>query len=224
VLRSLERRSQQLIFSDSALWHVLWSETELGLIKLEGATWKPLENTETAFSPARRNNRHITYLLRNILDDVPRDQRPLWMNMLECHLRGDTPESCDLGGTTQQEVQKLQRMSEQPSVSNADYEKSLAGQLWWLVCRNGADTVHILRGLIGVAPVAYASVIPGGGSASHTRLAATGHKAPALVDSIMSKDCPVSAALTGDDKAKLLEIKQSSEQDSAPSPASKKAK
>jgi hypothetical protein len=38
-------------FSDSALWHVLWSETELGLIKLEGATWKPLENTESQSQP-----------------------------------------------------------------------------------------------------------------------------------------------------------------------------
>jgi len=39
-------------------------------------------------------------------------------------------------------------------------------------------------------------------------LSATGLEAPLLVNFIMSKDCPVSAALTEDDKAKLLEIKE----------------
>ncbi|MGH6842600.1 MAG: hypothetical protein ACREDV_10995 [Methylocella sp.] len=56
-----------------------------------------------------------------------------------------------------------------------------------------------------------------------TRLAATGREAPALVDFIMSKDCPVSAALTGDDKARLLQIKQNEEK-LAPPPAPKKEK
>ncbi|MGQ0445594.1 MAG: hypothetical protein ACT4O2_10840 [Beijerinckiaceae bacterium] len=44
-----------------------------------------------------------------------------------------------------------------------------------------------------------------------TRLAATGRDGPALVDFIMSKDCPISAALSDDDKAKLLYIKQDAE-------------
>ena len=38
----------------------------------------------------------------------------------------------------------------------------------------------------------------------------------------MSKDCPVSAALTDDDKAKLLKIKQDAEKKFPPAPASKK--
>jgi hypothetical protein len=36
---------------------------------------------------------------------------------------------------------------------------------------------------------------------------AKGPEAPALIDFIMSNDCPVSASLTGTDKAKLLSIK-----------------
>jgi hypothetical protein len=40
----------------------------------------------------------------------------------------------------------------------------------------------------------------------------------------MSKDCPVSAALTDDDKAKLLQIKQVAEQKSAPPPTSMEEK
>jgi hypothetical protein len=43
------------------------------------------------------------------------------------------------------------------------------------------------------------------------RLAAAGPEAPALIDCIMSKDCPVSAALTDADRAKLLRIKQAIE-------------
>jgi hypothetical protein len=40
----------------------------------------------------------------------------------------------------------------------------------------------------------------------------------------MSKDCPVSASLTGDDKAKLIEIKQYAEKKFPPPPASRKDK
>jgi len=40
------------------------------------------------------------------------------------------------------------------------------------------------------------------------RIAAVGLEAPALIDFIMSKDCPISASLTDADKAKLLRIKQ----------------
>jgi hypothetical protein len=39
-------------------------------------------------------------------------------------------------------------------------------------------------------------------------LEAAGPEAPALIDFILSKDCPVSAALTDADKAQLLRIKQ----------------
>ena len=51
-----------------------------------------------------------------------------------------------------------------------------------------------------------------------------GREAPALVDFIMSKDCPVSPSLTGDDKAKLLKIKQFAEKESAPPPTSHEEK
>jgi hypothetical protein len=40
----------------------------------------------------------------------------------------------------------------------------------------------------------------------------------------MSKDCPVSASLTGDDKAKLLKIKQDAEKNFPPPPVPKKLK
>ncbi len=46
------------------------------------------------------------------------------------------------------------------------------------------------------------------GRFGYARLGETGTEAPRLIDFILSKDCPVSALLTEDDKGKLLVIKQ----------------
>jgi hypothetical protein len=62
-----------------------------------------------------------------------------------------------------------------------------------LVCSGGDEAVYTLGGIA---------------SPLNNRLAAAGPEAPALIDFIMSKDCPVSALLTDDDKAKLLQIKR----------------
>ena len=84
--------------------------------------------------------------------------------------------------------------------------KALAKELRGLVCESDANALYILRGISGKS----------------NRLADTGREASALVEFIMSKDCPVSAALTDDDKAKLLKIKQDAEKKFPPAPASKK--
>jgi hypothetical protein len=55
-------------------------------------------------------------------------------------------------------------------------------------------TIDILRGLLH--------------NGRTGQLAAVGPAAPALVDFILNKDCPVSASLTDADKAQLLRIKQ----------------
>jgi hypothetical protein len=48
-----------------------------------------------------------------------------------------------------------------------------------------------------------------------------GSKAPAFVDAVMSKDCPVSASLTDEDKSLHLKIRQEAVQKIPPSAASK---
>ena len=98
--------------------------------------------------------------------------------------------------------------------TDAAYEKILAAVLSAVICKGqdgglfylppgrirrlptDDDDVFVLRGL--------ASRNPGG----NARLTDAGSEAPALVDFIMSKDCPVSASLTDTDKAELLRIKQ----------------
>jgi hypothetical protein len=65
-----------------------------------------------------------------------------------------------------------------------------------LVCSRDDNAAYILRGLFREALF------------GDSHLKATGPEAPALVDFIMSKDCPVSASLTNGDKTRLLNIKQ----------------
>jgi hypothetical protein len=70
----------------------------------------------------------------------------------------------------------------------------LADKLKGLVCAKDATAIQTL----------HAAMKSG-------QLAETGAEASGLVDYIMSKDCPVSASLTEDDKAKLRQIKQDAE-------------
>ncbi len=74
------------------------------------------------------------------------------------------------------------------------YAEALAAVLKKLVCSGGDDAIHVLRG------IGYQS-----------RLKAAGSAASNLIDNLTnkdSKDCPVAAALTDGDRAKLLQIKQ----------------
>ena len=115
-------------------------------------------------------------------------------------------------------------MLERASVGDEAYEKALATLLLRLLCQNGADTIHILRGVMSIEIPGIGRILPGGGATSSTRLAATGHKTPALVDFIMSKECPVSALLTDSDKERLLNIKQDAEQEVPPAQVPKRKK
>jgi hypothetical protein len=92
------------------------------------------------------------------------------------------------------------------ALDEAEYAKSLTKELRSLVCDN-ANAIPILRGIVVFG-----------------RLAATAREAPALIDVIMSKDCPVSAALTDDDKAKLLRVKRDAEEEFPPPSVSKQDK
>jgi hypothetical protein len=94
---------------------------------------------------------------------------------------------------------------------DAAYGEALATELRSLVCESNDDAIYVLRGVMS-------------GNSFDDRLSRAGREAPALVDFIMSMDCPVSASLTGDDKAKLQKIKQYAERLFAPPPTSKKEK
>jgi uncharacterized protein YjbI with pentapeptide repeats len=82
---------------------------------------------------------------------------------------------------------------------DAAVANTLAAELKTLVCSGGYNAVNVLRGVLRTPPD------------SISRLEAAGPEAPALVDFIMSKDCPLSASLTDDDRARLLHIKWETE-------------
>ena len=75
------------------------------------------------------------------------------------------------------------------AASVQDYRRTLAGTLKSIVFAGDDDSIFILRGI-------------------SRRLVVTRSEAPALVDFIRSKDCPVSAVLADADKATLLKIKR----------------
>ena len=76
-------------------------------------------------------------------------------------------------------------------VAEPDYTKALGLVLKSLICAAGDDTAYVLHGIVW-----------------NGRLVGTGPEAPALIDFILSKDCPVSNSLSHADKALLLRIKQ----------------
>ena len=153
--------------------------------------------------------------LRGSLNSIPegkrRDDALKRIETLDCANPDKTLASCDPAAATPPEVLDWQKKLKAASVDEAAYAKALATELQGLVCAKDASAIHILRGISGITP-----------NLGATRLAETDREALALVDFIMSKDCPLSALLTDDDKAKLLKNKQDAEQTSGPPTASKK--
>jgi hypothetical protein len=78
-------------------------------------------------------------------------------------------------------------------IDDSAYAKALAEELKKLVCSGDDDAIYVLNRL----PISPSD-----------RLLATAQETPKLIDFILSRDCPVSAALTDTDKGELLQIKQ----------------
>jgi hypothetical protein len=129
---------------------------------------------------------------------------------LDCRNPDKTLASCNPAAAPPHEVLDLQNKLAAASVDGAAYAKALATELQSVVCANDDNAVHVLRGL-------WRESIP-----EPSRLGATDREAPRLVNFIMSKDCPLAAALTEDDKANLLKIKQDAEEKFPSRPAFKK--
>jgi hypothetical protein len=115
--------------------------------------------------------------------------------------------SCDPALSSPPDVAAWRKSVEDARVDDATYTKALAAALKTLLCSDSEDAVFVLRGFlaqplgVGYVPIFKATY-------TSNRLEAAGTEAPGLIDFIMGKDCPVSASLTEDDKAKLLWIKQ----------------
>ncbi len=172
---------------------------ELTTIRLSDApdTWRP-----TWRDHAFRNRpwNHQTYEdLRQTMEALPpsvlRDNALLRIRSLDCADLDTTLASCDPSIPPPPEAAAWQKELEDARVDDSAYDKALAAALKRAVCTAGGNAIYVLRGFLSIAP-------------GRSRLADAGPEAPALVDVILSSDCPVSAMLTDADKADLLRIKQ----------------
>ncbi len=130
-----------------------------------------------------------------------RDAQLQGASLKEAQLQSANPDGTQLQGASL-EMAKLQGASlKNAQLQGASLDRSgfqhvqldeaeLAPVLKEFVC-SGGDAAYVLRGLL-----------------NNDRLAADGPEAPALIDFIMSKDCPVFGSLTEADKAMLVNIRE----------------
>ena len=139
----------------------------------------------------------LRHSIKSLPAGVPRYQALESIRRADCANADKTLASCDPDPSAEPppEAAAWRKALEDARVDDSAFAKALATELQALVCSGGDDAVYALRGLEEFPPL-------------NRRLADAGPEAPALIDFIMSKDCPVSAALTDADKARLLQIKR----------------
>ena len=124
---------------------------------------------------------------------------------LDCADPDPTLASCDSSVDPPPEAVAWQKALEAASVDDEAYAVALAKTLKDLVCSGGDDAIYVVRGISRSGPL-------------QSRFEAAGVAASGLIDDLMdknSKDCPVAAALTDADRAKLMQIKQAIQEDQA---------
>ncbi len=132
---------------------------------------------------------------------------------LDCKMTGESLTSCDPKAKLPPKVEDWRSALEGGRVRDITaYRRSLAKVLSDLVCGGDANAIHVLRGLTKANPM------------GNTHLSDARGEAAKLIEKILvdKEGCPVSAALTAADRARLLEIKNSIEEaaeaEAAPSP------
>ena len=142
-------------------------------------------------------NEQVYDELRRAIESVPaglpRVQALESFRRADCGSSDPALASCDPSVPPPPEAAVWRKSLEDAKVNESSYAKALATTLKTLVCSGGDEAVFVLGGIA---------------SPLNNSLAAAGPEAPALIDFIMSKDCPVSAPLTDAVKADLLRIKQ----------------
>ena len=177
--------------SNAFVWRAVFPRDTPKNLLTSTLNWRP-ETRDGSEAPLWTSASYDA-LRRQIAEIVPegyrRNEALERIRSLDCGTGGLS--SCDATAPEPASVAAARRMIERASVGDATYKKALAGVLGDLVCGGDApaDAVHILRGLL-----------------KNGRIADAGVEALALVERILSKDCPVSAVLADDDKAQLRAV------------------
>jgi hypothetical protein len=139
--------------------------------------------------------------LKSIPSGVLRELAVDRIRSLDCAELDKTLASCDTSAPLPPEASAWRKSIEDAGVEYLPYVKALAAVAKTTICSGDDASPDVLRGMMrGISARAVPIIL--------SRLESTGSEAPALIDFIMSKDCPVSASLTDADKADLLRIKQ----------------
>jgi uncharacterized protein YjbI with pentapeptide repeats len=141
--------------------------------------------------------------LRRMIEFLPYQGLPRIRN-LDCANPNPPLASCDPAHPLPPEAAAWRNVLEAARVDDSAYAKALAAELKALVCSGGDDAIYVLRGLLRRSQRNRPLFGP---LRTPFRLQAVGPEAPALIDFIMGKECPVFASLTETDKARLLQIK-----------------
>ena len=185
----------ELILSDAARVSILGDAIRVSNVKLPPSTdtWRPIWQDEKRMVHAWRDE--VPTILALVPEGRWRNEALDRIERLNCDNPDKELAPCDPSLPTPSEAAVWQKSIEDARVEDAAYIQALAAVLRRLVCSGDDDASYILLGLT------YSTT-------RFTRIEATGSGAPALVDFILSRGCPVSASLSGDLRAKLLVLKQ----------------
>ena len=169
-------------------------------VRLAGASWAPSwkdgEGSDHVW-----NGEAYQDLLREVEAlpaGDPRDSALKNIRRLDCGDQDDTLAPCNGAAPPPGAVAWREALEAAAPMDHEAYAKALAQILRELVCSGGDDAIHVVRGASD-------------GRGFLHRLEAAGLAGSGLIDDLMnkdSKDCPVAAALTDADRARLSQIKQ----------------
>ena len=186
----------------------------ISAIRMSGEHWTPQWNEWSDEDQSWDEPAYKT--LQTTINALPaghsRDAALERIEILDCSSSPPTLASCDPSSDPPLAAVAWRKALEAASVSDDAYREALANILKNLVCSDGEDAIYVLRGISGISRVS---------TVGKARLEDAGAAATGLIDDLTDKDskgCPVAAALTDADRAKLLQIKQEIEK--APKPAS----
>jgi uncharacterized protein YjbI with pentapeptide repeats len=181
--------------SDTSLWRINVITSPKG--DHEDAVSIRIRDTNEFWLPVE--DKDYQRLRKIISENVPsgylRDQAFTGIERLDCSSSARLG-SCDTSPKRPPEVTAGQEMLETASVDEKAFGEALAGVFRELVCSVSDETIHVVRGLSRDA------------TDHKSRLEEAGPAASRLIDDLLKdgKKCPVAAALTEADRAKLTRI------------------
>jgi uncharacterized protein YjbI with pentapeptide repeats len=174
------------------LWRAQLQNAELKGVYAPALNWRPeYSPPDTSLLLPWTNTEYdaLLHAIRSIPETSARDAALNRVAALDCSRTSDTLASCDPSVEPPAAVSNWTHEIESTGVDKPAYLKAYGETLDRLVCSGAPEAIRVLRGL-----------------ARSARFLNETARIEALVTRSMSPACPVSAALTDDDRAELREI------------------